>query len=273
MNYKIHTAQNVVLDYQLANIGQRIAAAFIDFLIVSFYYISIFYFSSKISSLKANSPGELTLLILVLLPGLLYYPVMEYFLKGKTLGKFLLKIRVITNNGKPPSIGECLLRWLLRIVDTKIGLFFLLLSALFHDINWSQSLQYSASFFFLIPLPLIGVVSMIVSKGNQRIGDVAAGTIVFHDCKRISLDATILQTKPNDYQPVFKQVLQLRDKDIYIIKNVIEKAEQEMDHTQVIPLANKAKKILKVETELLPLQFLKTLLKDYNFLAQEKDLD
>lgn len=273
MNYKIHTAQNVVLDYPLANVGQRIGAAFIDLIIVGIYFIVITYTTPVAMDFENKTPGQLTLLILILLPGILYYPLLEYYLKGRTLGKFLLKIRVVKSNGKPPSIGECMLRWLLRVVDTKIGLFFLFLSALFLDENWKRGMESTASFFLLLPLPLIGIISIIISKSNQRIGDIAAGTIVFYDRKRISLDATILQTKPDNYQPVFKQVLKLRDKDIYIIKDVVERAEQDMDHSQVIPLANKAKKILNIETDLFPLQFLKTLLKDYNFLAQEKDLD
>jgi len=39
-----------------------------------------------------------------------------------------------------------------------------------------------------------------------------------------------------------------------------------------VALAEKAKRILDIETDLLPLVFLKTLLNDYNHLAQEKDL-
>ena len=122
-----------------------------------------------------------------------------------------------------------------------------------------------------IPLPLVGLISIIVTKNNQRLGDFAAVTIVVNDKKRVSLNETLLKSKIEDYEPVFKQVLKLRDKDIYIIKNIVEQAEKG-NHSQVLPLAEKAKKILGVETDLLPLVFLKTLLNDYNHLAQEKDL-
>ena len=122
-----------------------------------------------------------------------------------------------------------------------------------------------------IPMPLVGLISIIVAQNNQCLGDFAAGTIVVHDKKRVSLNETLLKSKIEDYEPVFKQVLKLRDKDIYIVKNIVEQAEKG-NHTQIVPLAEKAKKILNIETDMLPLVFLKTLLNDYNHLAQEKDL-
>ena len=122
-----------------------------------------------------------------------------------------------------------------------------------------------------IPMPLVGLISIIVTQNNQRLGDFAAGTIVVRDTKRVSLNETLLKSKIEDYEPVFKQVLKLRDKDIYIIKNIVEQAEKG-NHTQVVPLAEKARKILNIETDMLPLVFLKTLLNDYNHLAHEKDL-
>ena len=206
-----------------------------------------------------------------MLPIILYYPLLEYFFGGKTIGKGLLKIRVTNLEGKPASVSEITMRWLLRSIDVKIGLIVFIISSFFETLSVSTDLIYSLGVLMVIPLPLVGLISIIVTKNNQRLGDFAAGTIVVNDKKRVSLNETLLKSKIEDYEPVFKQVLKLRDKDIYIIKNIVEQAEKG-NHSQVLPLAEKAKKILGVETDLLPLVFLKTLLNDYNHLAQEKDL-
>lgn len=206
-----------------------------------------------------------------MLPIILYYPLLEYFFGGKTIGKGLLKIRVTNLEGKPASVSEITMRWLLRSIDVKIGLIVFIISSFFETLSVSTDLIYSLGVLMATPLPLVGLISIIVTKNNQRLGDFAAGTIVVNDKKRVSLNETLLKSKIEDYEPVFKQVLKLRDKDIYIIKNIVEQAEKG-NHSQVLPLAEKAKKILGVETDLLPLVFLKTLLNDYNHLAQDKDL-
>lgn len=215
--------------------------------------------------------GNLSFFILLLLPIILYYPLLEYFFGGKTIGKGLLKIRVTNMEGKPASISEIVMRWLLRTIDIKIGLIIFMISALFESLSMSTDLMYSLGVFMGLPFPIVGLIMVLVTPNSQRLGDFAAGTIVVHDKKRVSLNETLLKSKIVDYKPVFKKVLKLRDKDIYIIKNIVEQADKG-NHSQVVPLAEKAKKILDIETDLLPLVFLKTLLNDYNHLAQEKDL-
>ena len=217
-----------------------------------------------------STPGNTSLIILTFLPIILYYPLLEYFLNGRTLGKALLKIRVTNMEGKPASLTEIVLRWLLRMIDIKIGFIIFIFSALVETVTTSSDFLTSMGVFMSLPLPIVGVISILVTPNNQRLGDFAAGTIVVHDKRRVSLNETLLKSKIEDYQPLFKQVLKLRDKDIYIIKNIVEQANKG-NHKQVVPLAEKAKKILDVETEMLPLVFLKTLLNDYNHLAQEKD--
>ena len=215
--------------------------------------------------------GEITFYTIIFLPVILYYPILEFFTKGRTVGKALMKLRVANVNGKPAAFSEIILRWLLRMIDTKIGVAFFLIAAFFETFSNHVQWVTMIGVFTAIPFPIIGIISIIISKNNQRIGDLAADTIVVYNQKRISLEETILRHKSEDYIPIFKQVLKLRDKDIYIIKKVVDQASHG-DHSKVIPLAKKAKLILEVKSDLLPLIFLKTLMKDYNHLAQEKDL-
>ncbi len=76
-----------------------------------------------------------------------YYVVLEG-LTGATPGKQVMGLKVVKVNGDPYEWGAVILRNLLRIIDALPFLY------------------------------LVGLVSVAVSKRNQRIGDLAAGTTV-----------------------------------------------------------------------------------------------
>jgi hypothetical protein len=144
---------------------------------------------------------------------------------------------------------------------------------LFFDDVQRQAMLGLVGFFMIIPFPIIGLLSIIFTKANQRLGDLAANTVVIQQAKTISLDETILQQRSDEYKVVYPQALKLRDRDIYIIKNIVQKSETQLDHKKIVRLADKAETILGVKRSELPLHFLRTLIKDYNHLAQEKDLE
>lgn len=121
-------------------------------------------------------------------------------------------------------------------------------------------------------MPIVGLAFMVSTKSNQRLGDMVANTIVIRLTQTYSLEDTILKLTEEDYEPRFKNVLQLKDKDIYIIKKVLTDQKANGDYSKVNELAVKAKGILGIEDEILPLELLKTLIKDYNHLARERDL-
>lgn len=79
----------------------------------------------------------------------IYYGYFTYMegTTGQTIGKRLIGTRVVTVDGSPISMGSAAIRNLLRIVDT---------------------------FFF----GLVGLVLIIVTQKKQRVGDMAANTVV-----------------------------------------------------------------------------------------------
>ena len=108
---------------------------------------------------------------------------------------------------------------------------------------------------------------IIISANGQRLGDLAAGTVVI-DCKyRPDINDTIyLEIENKNYQPLFPQVMRLSDRDINGIRNLLNVKNQAHDHTHyLIEVAQKIKRVLKIETELYPTDFLEQLLKDYNY--------
>ena len=109
------SAQNVKIEYELASVGQRAAAALIDFLTFVVYFIILGMVFGR-SIVWTTSPGTIEFLFLILLktPFILYHPVVEYLTQGQSLGKYILGIRVVTLSGERPGLREVFTRWLFK---------------------------------------------------------------------------------------------------------------------------------------------------------------
>ncbi len=258
------------MEYPLSNAGQRLGAAALDLIVLALYVFLMILFIIKIIGyqLFEGDPNFL-IFFLIYLPALLYHPVIEYLWNGQTIGKFLLKMKVVRIDGTSASLGDFMLRWFIRIIDVKLGFLFIF----FLPSNPSSSLQEViigyVIFFMVFPVPIVGMISIAVSKFRQRLGDRVANTVVIKKMRKFSLDETILQTAKDDYEPRYKNVLELSDKDIYIIKQVIEDFRKARDYKNVIEVAAKAREILKIDDELKDVALLETLLKDYNHLGRK----
>ncbi|MDX1627762.1 MAG: RDD family protein, partial [Fulvivirga sp.] len=141
-NVNIRTAQNVGIQYELAGLGNRIAAFVIDAVILFFYLIVVMW---MISQIQLNS---IWILFGFYLPVLFYHLICEVFFNGQSIGKKQMKIKVVQLDGSSPTFGAYILRWILRLVDIS---------------------TFSGA---------IAVVTISMSKHGQRLGDMAAGTTV-----------------------------------------------------------------------------------------------
>ena len=119
MAYKItiRTAQNVAIEYEVANVWDRIVAFLIDGLII----IAYLFFSMLIIGSIASEGGKSTILIsvtiLIYLPVMFYSLLFEVFNNGQSPGKMIMKIQVVSISGDPVTVGQYMLRWLFRIID------------------------------------------------------------------------------------------------------------------------------------------------------------
>jgi uncharacterized RDD family membrane protein YckC len=84
---------------------------------------------------------------------------------GRTPGKMLFRLRVISVDGRPINAVQAALRNLLRLADMNV-----LLSLQFFDPDAPPA--------FIIPTLAVGLVVMTITRRMQRIGDLAAGTMV-----------------------------------------------------------------------------------------------
>lgn len=161
-DHAIDTPEQVALYFPLAGLGSRFLAAALDIAIQAavtllLILVTAIVFSaigtSKLDNMS-NTAAKWFVALLVLGYFTLiwgYYALFEAFRNGQTPGKRVLKIRVIKDSGRQITFFEALARNLLRVIDNLPGAY------------------------------LTGVISILVTKQNKRLGDLVAGTIVVHE--------------------------------------------------------------------------------------------
>lgn len=233
--FQIETAQNVAIIQNAANIMDRMWAYLIDSFIIYFY---LFATILLLVLLELDFRDTWAIYLLVSLPAFLYYVLLETFWNGQTVGKNLMKIRVVKLDGSKPTFANYLVRWLLRIID--------------------------------VVLTSGGLAALVILlKGNgQRIGDIAAQTTVISEKRKVTIKDTIIRDIEPDYVPTYSQVTLFKDSEIQTIKNLFDEAKRNGNHNVILKLFIKVKDIMEIEPEEQPIAFLDTVIKDYNYYTQ-----
>jgi len=168
----IVTPERFKLRYRLSSPLSRLIAYFIDLIILSvivfltslaivLLYLSVYSipFDQLQSSLDNQAFSGVAIFLYFLISFLLqwgYFIFMEYKYNGTTPGKSLMSIRVVSETGGPLELSDILIRNLVRYIDG-IG-----------------------------TLMIAGLLSVVFVRNFKRLGDIAGGTIVVRDVKKIS---------------------------------------------------------------------------------------
>ncbi|KQC29470.1 RDD family protein [Flagellimonas eckloniae] len=238
-NLQINTTQNVNLDYKIVSIGERIVAFLIDGLILYMYAFLVNIISDALGYIYEDTWTQRGLAAFIFLPAMFYSLLMHSIFNGRTVGKMLLKMRVVRLDGTPVHWSNYLVRWMLRLVDI-----------------W-------------IFLGSIGILSILFSERRQRVGDAAAGTVVISTKNKTKVSHTILEEVNEAYVPQFTNVTLLTDKDVRLIKDTFRIARKSNDFKTLTALRVKVESILNTNSTLYDVQFLDTVLKDYNYYTQK----
>lgn len=223
----INTNQNVNITYEICSIGSRILAFLIDIAVILAIYL-ILGAIIGITDIGTNSPSFYSL---IAMPLFFYHLISELSMNGQSIGKRSAKIRVMKTDGSSASFTNYFLRFLLRPIDS---------------------------------LYFIGLVFIFFTKKGQRLGDLAANTTLIKIKEDVTFSSLKQSMESSHKTMTFQEVDQLKDTEIQIIKKVLNNWKNQPKHENVILLAEKTQKLLDIETDLPPYQFLKTILEDYH---------
>ena len=256
----INTAFNIDLEFEIAPFHKRLLAYIIDFCLMILYLISMKFLLYGGFGISIRDNMGLDILV-ISLPMLLYSLVAEVTMNGQTLGKKILSIRVISLDGREPTIGQYILRWITKFFEWP----FLFGYVMFH----SEAIY---AYIFITAFFGIGVViAIVVTKKSQRLGDLAAGTVVVETESDMSVkDTVFVNINQPDYQVMFPQVMRLSDNDINTIKAVCNQMQQYRNSDMGYRVEQKIRQVLQIESDLKTLPFLQKLLEDYNYLATKE---
>jgi uncharacterized RDD family membrane protein YckC len=240
----ITTSQNIDIDYEIAGLGERIVARIIDYAIFIFIFIFGMIVVSANETIKGSDFAAAVLVIIYACLYAFYDLICEIFMNGQSIGKKVMKIKVISLDGSRPSIGQYLLRWLFRLVD------------------------------FTLSADLCALITAAVSENNQRVGDIVAGTTLIRTTPRTQMDSIVFMPANDGYEPVFKEAGQLSDKDIELIHEVINNYIKTGNNVVVYNMALRVKEHLGVTLPhgMNDMLFLQTIIKDYSHIVAQADM-
>lgn len=273
---KIKTPLNVNVDIQHAGVGLRLAAFLLDIVFIWVYiwamsstFYRIFGVDAGVfedSGLYNDSNVFLDILFTILLfPALFYSLWTETLFNGQTLGKLICKIKVVKLNGYRAGFTEYFTRWAFRLIDFWTGSFMLLF---FIPIFGEETAVILAGMLLMMS-GLVAFILIIRTRNSQRLGDIVAGTTVLKLREKHSIDITILEDIKETYVPRYSQVMRLTDNDARIIKDTFVIARKNRDYTTLKRLRNKLENVMDVKTDQSDVEFIDTVMKDFNYYTQK----
>jgi uncharacterized RDD family membrane protein YckC len=229
---EMRTTQSVLIDYEVASLGDRIGAFLLDALLIGAYY-------ALIGLLNYQTEGLPYWLSLILIPpAFFYHLICEIFLNGQSLGKRLLHLKVVRLDGTQPGTGSYLLRFLLRPLDI-----------------WLYG--------------SVAVITILINGKGQRLGDLAAGTtVVKYTDQQAALEQQFYsQQAEGAYELQFPEASRLTEQEIAQIQETLRTYRLTANTQAVQQMAEQVQAHLGLRSDMPPVALLNTLVKDYKYLS------
>jgi uncharacterized RDD family membrane protein YckC len=149
----VATPEGVTLEVNLAGAGSRFAAGLLDQLLRSGLVLAVVILLAIVGDRGDRSGGVIVfgLVVALFLVQFAYDVLFETLASGRTPGKRWTGLRVVRVGGGPVGFVASALRNILRIVDALPGFY------------------------------LVGMLAVLLTRNNQRLGDLAAGTLVVRE--------------------------------------------------------------------------------------------
>lgn len=239
---EIDTTQNVSIRFQAANVLERILSRIIDGIVATTFLYACFL---PLGLFGVFDSGESTVWLLItyavaVFVLVFFYPfLMESIFNGQTLGKMAMNTRVVRMDGTEPSIGNYAVRFLIGVFEVTMT------------------------------FGVLAAVVCLVSKSGQRLGDMAAGTLVVRKARKVTLAQVGMVADTPDRTIVYHSAGSLAPADVEVLKEVLHEAKtsnRTPDATQILlEAAKKRFEVVLGETsdDEAPI-FLRNVLADYN---------
>lgn len=230
---KIVTGQYVTLSQLPASLGDRLVARLIDYIVLIGYSIVAFFVIDGLNLDRMMTRNGLAAVwMAAYLPVLLYHPLMELLHHGQSIGKTVMSIKVVSDDGTSPTLGGYLLRYVLTPIDIELG--------------------------------GLGLVSIVLSKKNQRLGDLAAGTMVIKT-KAPYIALPDYSYTMEGYVPTYSEAAELSLNQAQLITRVLNNVRPDR-YELINRLALKMQQTLGIVPQGgTQEQFLYTMLNDYSY--------
>lgn len=235
----IITGQYVRISQTPASVGERLLAFIIDYALLILYIYATVAFFRKVN-LPVSGFSAIIFYAIFYIPVLGYSFLCETFNRGQSLGKRLMDIRVVKADGSTPSISAYLLRWLLFVIDGPLS-------------------------------GGLGILVVFLTKNSQRLGDLAAGTMVIkeNNYKKIHVSLDEFDHLRQGYRPFYPQAADLSLEQVNVITRTLE-SDKDRNH-RIQLLSAKVQELLSVTPrDTNEEKFLQTLLRDYQYYAMEE---
>lgn len=239
----ILTGQFVRINQTPASVGERLLAQLIDWAIQGAYFSGLLYLYVEVldNFLGFSSALQVIFIIFgIILPTVFYGFLFELFGNGQTIGKRIMKMRVVKTDGSLPGIGSYLMRWMFMLIDGPL-------------------------------LSGMGVIVMLINKDNRRFGDLAAGTMVIKQGIYRRLQVSLEEFEPfsRNYRPTYPAAENLSLEQVSLIDQTLRLKENDQ---RIHALAEQVKHTLGIEHvhESDDASFLWHIKRDYQYYALEE---
>lgn len=228
----IRTAHNVLLALEPASVGQRMLATGVDLALMAAYGGAV------LLAIGTFTDGSVAAMVVLGLPVLLYHLAFEVLLDGQTPGKLALRLRVTRLDGTQPTLGQYVLRWLLRWVDVTAS------------------------------AGGVALLSVLATRRGQRLGDLAAGTTVVRRRQRVELRDVLYPAVEVDHVADFPEAERLSDADVRTLRAVLVRLQSMRRGPEATALARRAKTAVEARLGLVPVEmppeaFLRAVVRDH----------
>lgn len=167
---RLVTPEAVVLQFETAGLASRLLAFLLDALVQAALLVLLAFAAIAFGDAVSGAAARVLLLTAVTVV-LLGYPIaLETLWRGRTLGKAALGLRVVTRDGAPIRFRHAAVRGFLGLVD------------------------------FWLTTGAAAVISVLLTRDNQRLGDLAAGTLVLRERSGAGTPRSVQFTVPYGYE-------------------------------------------------------------------------